>query len=83
MPSLSKTDEERRFDAMVAAASKACDERLREIVKSTSELPDDEAKEIFNEECEEMMREGLPPIDTPNTTEDDLPRAITISSGLG
>jgi len=83
MSTLSQTEEDRRFDAMLAAASKACDERLLNVLKANSESPASEATETFGKECEEMMREGLPPLDTPNTTEDGQPRAITISCGLG
>ena len=78
---LSQTDEDRQFDALLAAASKACDERLLNVLKANS--GSSEAPEIFGKECEEMMREGLPPLHTPNTTEDGQPRAITISCGLG
>jgi hypothetical protein len=80
--SLPQTEDERRFDAMLAAASKICDERLREAL-SKAAGDSSNVEDIIGEECEEMMREGLPPIDTPNTTEDGQPRAITISSGLG
>jgi hypothetical protein len=74
-----QTENERRFDAMLAAASKACDERLSAILQKNIGLPEPLATEAFGKECEKMMREGLPPLDTPNTTEDGMPRAITIS----
>ena len=72
-----------RFNAMLTAASKAYDERLSAILRKSNGLPGNTATEAFGEECENMMRESLPPVDTPTTTEDGQRRAITISCGLG
>ena len=82
MSSANAQTEDSRFDAMLAAASKACDERLSAILQKSTGSPES-ATEAFGKECEEMMREGLPPLNTPNTTEDGQRRAITISRGLG
>ena len=73
-----------RLDDMIAAASKAYDKRLYEIVEANSELPTTEVNELkvnelIGQACEDMMRESLPPLNTPNTTEDGQPRAMTIS----
>jgi hypothetical protein len=83
MSSANAQTEDSRFDAMVAAASKACDERLSAILQNSTGSPES-ATEAFGKECEEMMREGLPPLNTtPTAPKDGQPRAITISRGLG
>ena len=69
-----------QLDKRMAAISAAYDKRLCEIVASTSDLPNTYATEIVGKVCSEMMRESLPPVDTPTTTKDGQPRAITISS---
>jgi len=70
------------LDAKVAALSAAYDKRLCEIAAAAAaiDLSKTEVNELMSQECEDMMRESLPPLDTPNTTEDGQPRAMTISS---
>jgi hypothetical protein len=76
------TPEDNQLDAMIAAASEAYDKRLREIAKAAAanDMSKTEVNELMGQECDQMMQESLPPLDTPNTTEDGQPRAMTISS---
>jgi hypothetical protein len=79
---MNSNSEDNSLDAMLAAASAAYDKRLSDLVKAAAaanDLTQTDLTGIVGQACEDMMRESLPPLDTPNTTEDGLPRAMTIS----